>query len=190
MPLLDLADLDIGMLFVFAIVVLAVHLTFILVVCKVFGLDLSESGQWHFEVDVQYLLHQVGITDLVAVTQQRGRRLGVEQGQGEALPVVPEYLQVLAGGMEDLEDALRHAHAARHRLIVTDGVFSMDGDLCPLDELCDLADEYDAMVLVDDSHATGFIGLQVHGIKKGTGPYQVRWKNIKIRELKPREKVE
>jgi glycine C-acetyltransferase len=55
------------------------------------------------------------------------------------------------------------------RLIVTDGVFSMDGDLCPLDEVCDLADEFDAMVLVDDSHATGFIGRTGRGVHEHFG---------------------
>jgi glycine C-acetyltransferase len=60
--------------------------------------------------------------------------------------------------MADLEQQLRDAAGARRRLIVTDGVFSMDGYLAPLDEICALADRYDALVLVDDSHAVGFIG--------------------------------
>jgi glycine C-acetyltransferase len=60
--------------------------------------------------------------------------------------------------MADLEGQLRSATAARRRLIVTDGVFSMDGYLAPLDEICALADRYDALVMVDDSHAVGFIG--------------------------------
>src|SRR3954465_10889341 len=60
--------------------------------------------------------------------------------------------------MADLEAQLTAAVDARRRLIVTDGVFSMDGYLAPLDEICDLADRYDAMVLVDDSHAVGFVG--------------------------------
>jgi glycine C-acetyltransferase len=60
--------------------------------------------------------------------------------------------------MVDLEAQLQAAGGARRRCIVTDGVFSMDGHLAPLDEICDLAERYDALVLVDDSHAVGFIG--------------------------------
>lgn len=62
--------------------------------------------------------------------------------------------------MADLETQLIEANAngARHKIIVTDGVFSMDGLVAPLDEICDLADKYDAMVMIDECHATGFIG--------------------------------
>jgi glycine C-acetyltransferase len=60
--------------------------------------------------------------------------------------------------MADLETQLRTAADARRRLVVTDGVFSMDGYLAPLDEICALAERYDAMVMVDDSHAVGFVG--------------------------------
>ena len=60
--------------------------------------------------------------------------------------------------MEDLEAKLKEASDCRYRMIVTDGVFSMDGDIALLDKICDLADQYDAMVMVDDSHSTGFIG--------------------------------
>jgi len=60
--------------------------------------------------------------------------------------------------MADLEAQLHAASGARRRLIVTDGVFSMDGYLAPLDQICDLADRYDALVMVDDSHAVGFVG--------------------------------
>ena len=64
------------------------------------------------------------------------------------------------GNMEDLEKQLKAANekGARFKLIVTDGVFSMDGLVAPLDKICDLADKYDAMVMVDECHATGFIG--------------------------------
>jgi len=65
--------------------------------------------------------------------------------------------------MEDLEKQLQEAQAQRFRIIVTDGVFSMDGDIAPLDRICDLADKYDALVMVDDSHAAGFIGKTGRG---------------------------
>ena len=60
--------------------------------------------------------------------------------------------------MDELEARLREASDARYRLIATDGVFSMDGYLAPLDAICDLAERYDALVIVDDSHAVGVIG--------------------------------
>jgi glycine C-acetyltransferase len=62
------------------------------------------------------------------------------------------------GDMQSLENCLKEAKGARIRMIATDGVFSMDGDMAKLDEICDRADTYDALVMVDDSHATGFIG--------------------------------
>jgi len=67
------------------------------------------------------------------------------------------------GDMADLEAKLREASTARHRLIATDGVFSMDGFIAKLPEICDLADKYDAMVMVDDSHAVGFMGKTGRG---------------------------
>jgi 2-amino-3-ketobutyrate coenzyme A ligase len=60
--------------------------------------------------------------------------------------------------MADLEAQLTSAADARRRVIVTDGVFSMDGSFAPLDRICDLADQYEALVMVDDSHAVGFVG--------------------------------
>ncbi|MBE1588021.1 glycine C-acetyltransferase [Nonomuraea angiospora] len=72
--------------------------------------------------------------------------------------------------MAELEARLKEASEARRRLIVTDGVFSMDGYLAPLREICDLAERYDAMVMVDDSHAVGFVGPtgrgtpELHGV--------------------------
>ena len=65
--------------------------------------------------------------------------------------------------MEDLEAKLKESSSARRRLIATDGVFSMDGDIAKLNEICDLADKYDAMVMVDDCHASGFIGKTGRG---------------------------
>jgi len=60
--------------------------------------------------------------------------------------------------MDELEEQLRASRDKRRRLIATDGVFSMDGTLAPLPEICSLAEQYDALVMVDDSHATGFVG--------------------------------
>jgi glycine C-acetyltransferase len=72
--------------------------------------------------------------------------------------------------LEDLEEALITARSARIKAIVTDGVFSMDGEIAPLPGICDLAEKYGALVIVDDSHATGFIGdngrgsIEYHGV--------------------------
>lgn len=65
--------------------------------------------------------------------------------------------------MADLEEQLKKAQAQRYRVIVTDGVFSMDGFVAPLDKICDLAEKYNALVMVDESHATGFIGKTGRG---------------------------
>ncbi|MBN2137798.1 MAG: glycine C-acetyltransferase [Sedimentisphaerales bacterium] len=70
--------------------------------------------------------------------------------------------------MNDLEDKLKQAQSARFRLIATDGVFSMDGTIAKLDHICDLADKYGALVMIDDSHAVGFTG------KKGRGTHEYR----------------
>ncbi len=73
--------------------------------------------------------------------------------------------------MQDLEEQLGAARDARRRLIATDGVFSMDGYIAPLKEICDLAERYDALVMVDDSHAVGFMGPtglgtpELHGVQ-------------------------
>ena len=65
--------------------------------------------------------------------------------------------------MEDLEEVLQDACESRFKLIVTDGVFSMDGIIAQVDKVCDLAEKYDALVMVDDSHATGFVGKTGRG---------------------------
>jgi glycine C-acetyltransferase len=65
--------------------------------------------------------------------------------------------------MQDLEERLKESKNARSRIIVTDGVFSMDGTIAQLDKICDLADKYDAMVMVDESHAVGFMGKHGRG---------------------------
>lgn len=75
-----------------------------------------------------------------------------------------ERKRYMHSDMNDLKKQLRESKNARLRLVATDGVFSMDGDLAKLPEICELAEKYDAIVMIDDSHATGFIGQ--HG--KGT----------------------
>jgi glycine C-acetyltransferase len=72
------------------------------------------------------------------------------------------------GDLDQLEDLLKASQSARLRMVATDGVFSMDGDIARLDAICDLADRYGAMVMVDDSHATGFVG------KTGRGTHEHR----------------
>jgi glycine C-acetyltransferase len=67
------------------------------------------------------------------------------------------------GDMNDLEEKLKEAQKARFRLIATDGVFSMDGYIAKLGQICDLAEKYDALVMVDDSHAVGFVGENGRG---------------------------
>lgn len=71
--------------------------------------------------------------------------------------------------MADLEEQLKKAQAQRFRIIVTDGVFSMDGFVAPLDKICDLADKYNALVMVDESHASGFIGKTGRGTLEAKG---------------------
>jgi glycine C-acetyltransferase len=73
------------------------------------------------------------------------------------------------GDMQDLEEKLKEASGARHRLIATDGVFSMDGYIAQLGRICDLAEKYDALVMVDDSHAVGFIGKHGRGTPEACG---------------------
>jgi len=71
--------------------------------------------------------------------------------------------------MSDLEAKLKEASGARVRLIASDGVFSMDGDIAPVDEICDLAEKYDALVMLDDAHATGFVGKTGRGSAEHRG---------------------
>ncbi len=71
--------------------------------------------------------------------------------------------------MAHLEEKLQETQGCRFRMIITDGVFSMDGDIARLDEICDLAERYNAMVMVDDSHATGFMGKHGRGTHEHCG---------------------
>lgn len=71
--------------------------------------------------------------------------------------------------MTDLEEKLKETQGARYRLVSTDGVFSMDGDIAKLDEICALADKHDAMVMIDDAHSTGFIGKTGRGTPEYRG---------------------
>ena len=68
--------------------------------------------------------------------------------------------------MEDLERCLQEAQAQRFRIIVTDGVFSMDGNVAPMDKICDLAEKYDALVMVDECHSAGVVGATGHGVSE------------------------
>ncbi len=73
--------------------------------------------------------------------------------------------------MEDLERCLKEAQAQRYRIICTDGVFSMDGNVAPMDKICDLAGKYDALVMVDESHSAGVVGATGHGVAEQFGCY-------------------
>ena len=78
--------------------------------------------------------------------------------------------------MAELEKCLQEAQAQRFRIIVTDGVFSMDGNVAPMDKICDLAEKYDALVMVDESHSAGVVGA--------TGPTDV-WTSTPVHWAKP-----
>ena len=73
--------------------------------------------------------------------------------------------------MADLERCLQESQAQRHRIIVTDGVFSMDGNVAPMDKICDLAEKYDALVMVDESHSAGVVGPTGRGVAEQYGCY-------------------
>jgi len=73
------------------------------------------------------------------------------------------------GDMTDLEEKLKESQNLRYRMIATDGVFSMDGDIAKLDEICALAEKYDALVMIDDAHSTGFIGKTGRGTPEYRG---------------------
>lgn len=73
--------------------------------------------------------------------------------------------------MADLERCLQEAQAQRFRIIVTDGVFSMDGNVAPVDKICDLAEKYDALVMVDESHSAGVVGATGHGVSELCNTY-------------------
>ena len=73
--------------------------------------------------------------------------------------------------MQELERCLQEAQAQRFRIIVTDGVFSMDGNVAPMDKICDLAEKYDALVMVDESHSAGVVGKTGHGVSEFFNTY-------------------
>lgn len=73
--------------------------------------------------------------------------------------------------MDDLERCLKEAQAQRFRIITTDGVFSMDGNVAPMDKICDLAEKYDALVMVDESHSAGVVGPTGRGVAEQFGAY-------------------
>ncbi len=73
--------------------------------------------------------------------------------------------------MQELEQCLQQAQEQRFRIIVTDGVFSMDGNVAPIDKICDLAEKYDALVMVDESHSAGVVGKTGHGVSEFYGTY-------------------
>ena len=73
--------------------------------------------------------------------------------------------------MAELEKSLQEAQAQRFRIIVTDGVFSMDGNVAPVDKICDLAEKYDALVMVDESHSAGVVGATGHGVSEFFNTY-------------------
>ena len=73
--------------------------------------------------------------------------------------------------MAELEKCLQEAQAQRFRIIVTDGVFSMDGNVAPMDKICDLAEKYDALVMVDESHSAGVVGSTGHGVSEFFNTY-------------------
>ncbi len=73
--------------------------------------------------------------------------------------------------MNELEKCLQEAQAQRFRIIVTDGVFSMDGNVAPMDKICDLAEKYDALVMVDESHSAGVVGATGHGVSEFFNTY-------------------
>ena len=100
-----------------------------------------------------------------------------------------QRLRFANGDMDDLERRLIEAAGARYRLIVTDGVFSMDGVFADVPAIADLAESHDAMVMVDDSHAVGFVGESGHGTAEATGakvgsicslePLERRWAGLR-----------
>lgn len=75
------------------------------------------------------------------------------------------------GDMEDLETCLKEAQGQRYRIICTDAVFSMDGNVAPVDKICELAEKYDALVMVDESHSAGVVGKTGHGVSELMNTY-------------------
>lgn len=112
-------------------------------------------------LDANAALFEVLLTDADAIIADRLVHASIIDGIRLSKAQVFNYKHA---NMEHLEEKLQEAQSCRLRLIITDGVFSMDGDMAPLDEIVALAEKYDAMVAVDDSHATGFIGKTGRGV--------------------------
>lgn len=106
-----------------------------------------------FDVIISDQLSHATIIDGARLWQVTNKKK-LEQGQA----LLPEIRVFKHSDMQDLEKHLQETQDKRFRLIAVDGVFSMDGDIAPLEEICDLAEKYNALLLVDDSHATGFFG--------------------------------
>ena len=86
--------------------------------------------------------------------------------------------------MNELEKCLQEAQAQRFRIIVTDGMFSMDGNVAPMDQICDLAEKYDALVMVDESHSAGVVGATGHGVSANSTKLMVVWIFTPVRWVK------
>lgn len=117
-----------------------------------------------FDVIISDQLSHATIIDGARLWQVINKKK-LEQGQ----VVLPDIRVFKHSDMADLEKHLQETQDRRLRLIAVDGVFSMDGDIAPLKEICDLADKYKALVMVDDSHATGFFGPTGRGTPEHCG---------------------
>lgn len=89
--------------------------------------------------------------------------------------------------MAELEKCLQEAQAQRFRIIVTDGVFSMDGNVAPMDKIYDLAENFDALVMVDESHSAGVVGATGHGVSELCATPTDVWTSTPVHWAKPSE---
>ncbi len=114
------------------------------------------------------MIHKEKIDPKLLVEEVIFTKHHILKREGLKVAIMPENRVFKHSDMNDLEKHLKETQDKRVRLICTDGVFSMDGDIAKLDQICELAERYDAMVMVDDSHATGFVG------KTGRGTHEYR----------------